>query len=306
MKGVIYTAALALCLVGCGDDLDPAWKVKGFRVFGARIENLSTTAPSRLAEAAPGDMVRLSLASLDPSASTTPPQVFWVFCAQTARAGGTFGCDPASATFGMGATTLYQVPRMMLGLDPLGRARVQGVAVVCAGGTVTVDPMTRQPRCEGQSATTVTMVRSIVVNTTTITEGNRNPELTEAVLLRNGNERDSVTLGTTSMARVPRCASDPCPDHVIELRVSPESREMYRTVDIRANPVTQPERLQFGYFVTGGEMELTFYVDIAERPMGPVRNKWRAPRAAGVVTLLFSVQDVRGGYDWIQRSVMVE
>lgn len=305
MRPLARPALLGLALASaCAGDLDPAWKIKTFRVFGARIEDLSGADP-RVAEAAPGDRVRLTLSYVDPSTAERPITATWVFCAQSSRQGNSFGCAPGAATILQGVTVDYSVPTSDYSVDPFGRARVQGVAVVCAGGTVAFDPATMQPACTGAGAEGVTMTRSIIVNTTgrVDEQTNRNPELTDPVLYVGGDAR---ALRAAEPARVPRCAGDPCPGYVIELRVGDGSRQVYRAINNQAVAVMQPERLQFGYFTTGGEMDTTFFVDTAERPAGPVRNTWKAPSAPGPVTFVFTAQDVRGGFEWIRRTVIVE
>lgn len=315
-------ALVALVSLGCAADFDPAWDVKTFRVFGAQVTNVTrATSDPRAAEAAPGEEVRVSLASLDPSPTPRPLNVAWLFCPQTARAGSSFGCgDPATTIPRMGADVTFPIPDVRYGTDPFGRARIQGIALACAGGTPGFDPATMQPRCDGAGAESVTMLRSVIVRVNETSDVNHNPELTGAVLYLGGDTRNPVTLGAEAPARIPRCTTDPCPEHVIELQVSPASRETYRTLDIRGMPVTQPERLQFGfYFVPPatalravsaqrerGGFEGTFFVDTAERPNGPVRKKWSPPATAGTVTFLFNVQDIRGGFDTLRRTVTVE
>lgn len=308
MRLTLALASIASLAAGCGDELDPAWKIKTFRVLGARIENATRTASDpRSAEAAPGETVRLSVSTADPSTAPRDVQVVWVICAQTTRMGNTFGCAPTGTSVLMGGLEqTYTIPSLQYGTDPFGRARVQGLAMVCAGGTVGFDAATRQPTCTGNNAESTIMSRSILVRTTEADPINHNPAITEAVLYLNGDTRNPLPLNADMPARVPRCAAETCPEHVIELRVSDTSREMYRTLDNQGATVTRLERLQYGFFTTDGEMDLAFYVDTAERPTGPVRRKWQAPRTAGSVRFVLSAQDTRGGFDWINRTITVE
>ncbi len=305
-------ALAALAAVGCGNDLDPAWKIKTFRVFGVRIDNVSragaTPANPDATEASPGERVALTLAYVDPSTTPRAVQVVWIIGAQASRMGNTIGFDPTTADILMGgAEQSYTVPMRAYGVDPQGRARLQALAFACAGGTVGFDATTRQPTCTGTGAESVLITRSLVVRTAETDPINHNPGLTGAVLYLNGDTTRPVPLTVEGDARVPRCtASDECPQHVIELTVRDGSRETYTARNTAGDPVVQPERLQFGYFVTDGEMDLTFYVDTAGRPSGPVRNKWSAPRTPGTVRMLFSAQDTRGGFTWIERRVTVE
>lgn len=321
------TTLFALGLGGCGDELDPAWDVKTFRVFGARVDNItrgtSMSAPDpRAAEVAPGETVRLTLSYIDPQPSRALTAV-WIFCPQTMRSGNTFGCAPtADLPPQSGTTVTFTVPRSIaFGVDPLGRSRIQAIAFACAGGTIGFNANSRLPACNGDGAESITMTRSIIIRTAETAEMNHNPELTEVIFYPLGNGQTPVTLmpGDASY-RVPRCTTDPCPDHLLELRVSATSRETYTTLDIRGQRVMQPERLQFGFYMmpplaaplpaaqqrARGRFDGTFFVDTAERPMGPVRKKWQAPTTPGPVTFVFNASDVRGGYDAIQRALTVE
>jgi hypothetical protein len=323
MKTLRAALALAsLAALGCGNEFDPAWDLKTFRVLGVQVTNVSRPAEPLAAEVAPGETARLSLTVYDPTPQRAVT-VVWLFCPQTMRAGNTFGCAP-SAEFPplMGTTAMLTVPTTVaFGVDPVGRSRIQAIAFACAGGTLGFDPNTRQPRCTGDGAESVTIARSIVVRTRETTPINRNPALTEVVFYPGGILTNPVVLRENDdSVRVPRCVGDPCLDHLIELRVSEQSRETYETLDIRAQTVTQPERLQFGFFFAPptaapraasqqrarGEMDGAFVVDTAERPNGPVRKKWNAPTTPGAVQFVFTAADVRGGYDSIRRSLVVE
>ena len=87
---VAITSALALG--GCGDELAPAWEIRAFRLFGAKIENV-TRQPSDpgVTEAAPGEQVRLTLSYVDPAPTARPVNVTWVLCAEATVMGTTFG-----------------------------------------------------------------------------------------------------------------------------------------------------------------------------------------------------------------------
>lgn len=312
----------ALLTVGCGSEFDPAWDLKTFRVLGVQVTNASRASDPRASEIAPGETARLSLTTYDPTPGRAVT-IVWIFCPQTMRSGNTFGCAPSNEFPPLtGPTVMLTVPRTVaFGVDPLGRSRIQAVAFACAGGTIGFDDNTRQPNCTGDGAESVTVARSITIRTRESAAMNHNPELTEVVFYPGAILTNPVVLreGDASV-RVPRCSGDPCLDHLIELRVSPASRERYETLDIRAQLVTQPERLQFGFYFAPpamapraatqqrarGELDGTFFVDTAERPSGPVRKKWSAPTTPGVVEFVFNAADVRGGYDATRRSLTVE
>ncbi len=303
VRALLTLAALAS---GCGDDLAPAWKLQSFRILGAKIENTSRPLAPSSAEAAPGETVRLVLETFDPATTPRTIQVVWVFCARARRTGNTLGCDPSTASVLMGNTVEYTVPRIEFGSDPFNRARVQGVAIACAGGTLGLDPATMLPRCDGPGAESWTMTRSVLVRTDPSAAENHNPVITEAAFYRVGDVNQRVVIAGDGTTRVPRCSSVPCPAWSVEVGVSPESREPYATFDNTGTRVERPERLVIGFFADKGEMDSAFRVDTPAMPMGPVRNTWILPREPGRVQFVFTAQDPRGGFDLVRRTVTVE
>lgn len=304
---LLVTAALS---AGCGGDLAPAWQIRAFRLFGARIENATMAAAGMpdVSEGARGDAMRLSLAWVDPAATPRSLQVVWVFCSQLSRGGSTFSCDPRGASVAMGPDVTYTIPAdLPTSVDPLNRAQIQALVFACAGGTVGVDAATMTPTCTGSGAESWTMLRSILVRgAASTTPPNHNPRLTEAVLLRNGSATDAAPIAAEPALHVPRCAGEPCPEHQIELRVIDGARESYQTFDSQAQVITQPERIQFGFFTDRGTIDNAFRVDSAERPSGPIRNTWTVPTTPGPVTFFFTTQDTRGGYDFVRRTIIVD
>jgi len=301
-RGAALAATLAVA-VGCGDELDPAWKVKSFRLFGALVDNV--TRDNGSPDMAPGETVRLRLVYADPSPTPRNLTVSWVFCAQARRTGATFGCDPAGAIVRMGPDVSFEVPRIAYGRDTFNRARIQGVAVACAGGTIGFDPATMLPRCEGEGAEGWTMTRSVTVRLEDTAPLNRNPVITGVYLLGEGGAPE-VEIAADGSTRLPRCAAAPCPVRRIEVRVSPETREPYPSFDLAGAPIMGPERIVFGFFTDKGEMDGAFRADTAEAPSGPIVNGWSAPTEPGVARFWFSAQDPRGGYANVQRSITVE
>lgn len=296
-----------VALLGCGDELDPAWKVNNFRILAAPIENLDRVETPAITDIAPGERARLRLVTADDRDPPRVPQVIWVFCSQSARVGNTFGCDPAGASVLMGTEVTYQLPASAsLSIDTLGRARVQAVALACTG-TPGFDPQTMLPTCTGEGAVSWTMTRSILVRLPGATEpSNRNPVLSEVVLYRGGGTADPVVLDPAMPLRLPRCAATPCPKYTLELRLASGSREQYLSLDNQARQVTTNERLVFGFFSTAGEIDGTFRTDSNEVPEGPIRNTIEAPSAAATARMWFTAQDTRGGVAVASRTVVFE
>lgn len=300
-------AVAALYLGGCGDDLAPAWEIRAFRLFGAKIENLSRAAADPgVTEAAPGETVRLTLSYVDPG-TMRDLNVTWVFCAQATVTGTSLGCAAGGLRVATGTTVEYEVPRIEYAVDAANRPRIQAVAMACAGGTVAIDPATMQPTCRGEGSASWVMTRSILVRTAETVPPNHNPALVEPLFIRSGlTTEGGVPLAADGSLRVPRCASDPCPEHTIELRLAPGSREQQPAFDLQGNRVMSQERIQFGFFTDKGTIDGAFRVDSSVMPDGPVRNRWAAPRAPGTARFFFTAQDNRGGFDVIERSIVVE
>jgi hypothetical protein len=304
----LVAIASALALGGCGNELAPAWEIRAFRLFGAKIENV-TRQPSDpgVTEAAPGEQVRLTLSYVDPAPTARPINVTWVFCAEATVMGTTFGCTARGVSVLTGTTVTYEVPRLEFSVDPSNRPRIQAIAIACAGGTVVLDPTTRQPRCQGEGSESWVMTRSLLVRTAETVAPNHNPTIDRVSFIRSGlTTADAVTVGTDTPLRVPRCTTDPCPQHTLDVSVAMGSREIQPTFDLQGNRVMTQERLQFGFFTDKGTMENAFRVDSAQTPDGPNRNRWMAPRVAGPVRFVFTAQDTRGGFDVVERTVVVE
>lgn len=301
---------LPLCLlplVACGDELAPAWQIRAFRLWGAKVENLSRAATDPdVSEAAPGERVRLTLSYVDPAENPRPLQVVWVFCAEARATATSFACDPRGASVLMGPQVEYTIPNITYGVDAMYRSRIQGVVLACAGGALGFDATTMLPTCTGEGAESWVMTRSIIVRTAETDPPNHNPAITEVVLLRNGRADDAVALDEAGTVTVPRCAGEGCPTHVIEVRVRDGSRESYQTRDTAAQVITQTERLQFGFFTAEGTLDNAFRVDSADRPTGPIRNTWTPPQRAATATFYLTAQDIRGGFDVARRAVTVQ
>lgn len=298
----------ALALGGCGDDLAPAWSIRAFRLFGAKIENVTRgAADPGVTEAAPGEQVRMTLSYVDPSTSPRPVNVTWVFCAEATVMGTTFGCSARGLSVLTGPSVTYEVPRIEFSVDPANRPRVQVVAMACAGGTIALDPSTRLPRCQGEGSESWVMTRSLLVRTAETLPPNHNPVIDRVGFILSGRPlAEAMEVGAATPLRVPRCTTDPCIEHSFEVGVAAGSRETQSTFDLQGNRVMTPERLVFGFFTDKGEMDNTFRVDSAVAPNGPILNRWMAPREPGPVRLVFTAQDNRGGFDVVERTVVVE
>lgn len=306
------TAGALLALTGCGDELAPAWQIRAFRLFGAKIENTTRTAPpfsdSEVCEAAPGEYVHLTLSYVDPSPTPRDLNVVWVLCAEATVTGTTFGCTARGTTPLVGVSVDYQLPTNIdFGVDPSNQPRIQAVAIACAGGNVGFDPTTRQPSCQGMGSESWVMTRSILVRTSNAQPPNHNPSIDRVSFIASGlTTEGAVEALADTPLHVPRCTTDPCPEHNLDVHVTAASRESYATFDLQGNAVTSQERLQFGFFTDKGTMQDAFRVDSSVVPNGPVRDLWQAPREPGEVHFYFTAQDPRGGFDVVTRTFIVD
>ncbi len=308
LAAAAFVALAAEAGAGCNGDLAPAWKIQSFRLFGARIENLTRAATDPgVTEAAPNDRVRVTLDYVDPSTTPRTVDVAWLFCAQTTVGASGIGCAPGASSFVTGTSVEYAIPAIAYALDASSQPVINVLALACAGGSVTFDPVARQPRCTGTNSESWAMTRSIVVRVRETNPPNHNPDIAGVYYTANGAPAASATaLPTDAPLHVPHCATDPCPLNGLDIRVTDGSREPATGFDLQGNVVTQPERLQFGFFADKGVIDNAFRVDTPATPSGPVRNTWSAPTTPGTVHFVFTAQDSRGGWALVRRDVIVD
>lgn len=301
-------ALAALALFGCDGDLEKASQLKRFRLFGARVDNLTRSAADpRAAEAAPGETVRVSMRYEDPFGQGRAVQVTWVFCPQVTGSTNPFGCDPTGpgASLMMGREVQYVVPNAMFGIDRNGHASVSAFAFACAGGTTGL--VNGRPSCTGEGAESWAMTRTLTVRTDESSAMNHNPEISSVVLyLADQANAPEITLSPDGSTEIPRCASAPCPEYFVEIRTVPGAREVFSQVSASNVPQETTERIQFGYAATVGDFEQGFYVDTPQTPYGPTRIRWTVPSAAGPVKMVLTSLDTRGGFDAVTRDFSVQ
>ncbi len=304
----LVASTCVLALGGCGDELAPAWEIRAFRLFGAKIENVTRRdADPNVTEAAPGERVQLTLSYVDPSPTMRSLNVTWVFCAEATVMGTTFGCTARGVSVLTGATVTYEVPRIAFAVDQANRPRIQAIAMACAGGAVSLDPTTRQPRCQGEGAESWIMTRSLLVRTAETVPPNHNPTIDRVLYIPSGRPlAEGVVVAADAPLHVPRCTADPCPEHTLDVGVAAGSRELQPTFDLQGNRVMTQERLQFGFFTNKGKLDNAFRVDSSVAPDGPIRGTWMAPREPGPVRFFFTAQDTRGGFDVVERTLIVD
>ncbi len=304
-------AGVVVITLGCATDFDPGWLIKHYRVLGARIENVTRqpTDPGAV-EAAPGERMHLSLVQVDPAVPARPLQAVWVFCANVARAGNSFGCAGAGAgaQVAMGTEVDYTVPAMHFGVGGDYHPTITALSYSCAGGTIAVDPTNPAPRCTGDGAEGWLMTRTITVRTSESVPINHLPRIADVVIYPGvDTAAAAVTLDPAAPLHVPHCTvPGGCADRVVEIHPAADAREHYLDFNNSAQRVDMVEKLQFGFTTTAGTLDGLFRVDTDQTPAGPIRNTWTTPGTPGTVTFVFTAQDTRGGFDATIRTVVVE
>ncbi len=300
---------LVLSVVGCATDFDPAWLIKHYRVFGARIENITRmpTDPGAV-EGAPGERMHLSLVQWDPTVPQRTIETVWVFCATPMVMGNTFGCGGASPVIATGTDVDYVIPPRGFGVGSTYNPTVTALSYSCAGGSITVTPGDPVPRCVGVGAEGWLMTRTITVRTSETVPINHLPAIADVVLYPGVDATEApVSLDPMNPVHVPRCvAGTPCARHLLEIRPASDAREHYLGYNAAAQQVDLVELLQFSFATTGGTLDALFRVDTAQIPDGPIRDTWTVPSTPGPVTLVLTAQDTRGGFDDALRTILVD
>jgi hypothetical protein len=308
-KRLLLVASLALTAAACGPEMDPASLIERVRIVGARVE--VEGAPDR-ASPAPGETARVQWLMTAPGAM---PALSWAFVVcPGANLGGDIVCagEPAAVFQGQGVPELrFPIPaREQLGdmrrLVVLGR--------VCTDGTPVLDPGGTLPRCASEPGATIPADGTTAALSIPIAldqPPNRNPSLAAASLTLDG--QPWAASDTAACAELPQLKAD-SKGTVIRIQATGVERERYQAMagDPPA-PVERREWLQISHFTTAGELDRAITAVEAEDPRESpaVEMKWDAPELAKVpaegqvVRFTFVVRDMRGGVDWMARSLCV-
>jgi hypothetical protein len=313
---VIGTIAAMLLAVGCNNDLPVASVLERTRVIGARVDVAAD--PGR-AEVAPGEAASVTWFIAGP---TAPATLDWGFalCAGSAAGG---DCAGAPQPIGTGSGTPVTVPfttpdAATLGTDLLPLM----LGVVCADGTIGVDPNAPLPTCTGPDASG-TPVRFTIPVTPDGATPNRHPVLANDVIQLVGATWDPATATTAAALAGDACDATSGLPIVAATAVGAEAvkqeiriisdgddRETFTPVGATAD---QLEELQISNFTTAGKFESSYAAIFSSdtRPDADVTVKWEPPTAATVggegrvVTFHFVVRDLRGGLDSTSRALCV-
>jgi len=306
---VLGAIAAMLLAVGCSTDLPVASSLERTRVLGARVEVAAD--PGR-AEVTPGEAASVSWLIAGPSA---PATLDWAFALCTT--GGADCADapqPIAAGSGAPVVVPFTTPdAAALGTDLLPLM----LGVVCADGTVGVNPNAPLPTCTGPGASG-TPVRFTVPVAPDGATPNRHPGFTNDVIELEGAAWDPATAtaatgdacdATTGLPVVTATAvgAEVVKQH-IRIVSDGDDRETFTPEGAAA---AQLEELQISNFTTAGKFESSYAAIFATdtRPDADVTVKWEPPKAATVgaagqiVTFHFVVRDLRGGLDWTSRAL---
>jgi hypothetical protein len=314
----ILVASVAVTAAACGPEMDPVSLVERARVVGARVE--VEGAPDR-ASPAPGETARVQWLMTAPGAMPALSWAFVVCPGAGTNSGADIVCagEPAAVFQGQGVPELrFPIPaREQLGdvrrLVVLGR--------VCTDSTPVLDPGGTVPRCAsdpGAMAPADGTTAALSIPIALDQPANRNPSLAAASLTLDGQPwtaSETATCAELPMVKAwNRDDKTSVREHAIRIEATGVERERYvATAGDPPAPVEKREWLQISHFTTAGELDRSITAVEAEDPRESpsVEMNWDAPELAKVpaegqvVRFTFVVRDMRGGVDWLGRSLCV-
>jgi hypothetical protein len=310
---VLVLAGIAAVLAaGCSNDLPVASTLERTRVLGARVEVASD--PGR-AEVMAGEAASVAWIVEGPGA---PATLAWAFALCTT---GGADCADAPQPIGAGSGTPVTVPFTAPDAATLGtNLRPLMLGVVCADGTIGVDPNAALGTCTGAGAsgTTARFIVPVVPDGAT---PNHHPVFTNDVVEIGGAAWDPAT----ATARAPGDACDvntglpvvaatPIGNDAVTqpIRIISDGDDR-ETFTPEGETVARLEDLQLSSFTTAGKFESSYAAIFADdlRPDADVTVKWEPPSAATIAgtgqiaVFHFVVRDLRGGLDTIIRALCV-
>jgi len=308
---VLGAVAAMLLAAGCSNDLPVASSLERTRVLGARVEVAAD--PGR-AEVAPGETASVTWIVAGPSA---PATLDWAFALCTT---GGADCADTPQVIGAGSGTPVTVGFTTPDAAALGTNLLPlMLGVVCADGTVGVDPNSPLPTCTGPGASG-TPVRFTVPVTPDGATPNRHPVFGNDVIELGGVAWDPATAtaapgdacdATSGLPAVTATAAGSAAvKQEIRIASDGDDRETF-TPD--GATVAQLEELQISNFTTAGKFESSYAAIFATdtRPDADVIVKWEPPSVSAVlgggevVVFHFVVRDLRGGLDFTSRALCV-
>jgi len=302
--------AAMLLAAGCSNDLPVASVLERTRVLGARVEVAAD--PGR-AEVTPGEAASVAWIVAGPSA---PATLDWAFALCTTAGD---NCADAPQVIGTGSGTPVTVGFTTPDAATLGTNLLPlMLGVVCADGTVGVDPNSPLPTCTGPGSSG-TPVRFTVPVTPDGATPNRHPVFGNDAIELGGVAWDPATATSAApgdacdaTSGLPVVAATPTGGAVIEQEIrivsDGDDRETFTPEDATA---AQLEELQISNFTTAGKFVSSYAAIFATdtRPDADVTVKWEPPAAATVaaggevVAFHFVVRDLRGGLDVTSRAL---
>jgi hypothetical protein len=311
---IVASLALAATAAACGPEMEPVSLVERARVVGARVE--VEGAPER-ASPAPGETARIQWLMTAPGAM---PALGWAFvvCPGT-NLGADIVCsgEPVAVFQGQGVPELrFTIPAR----EHLGDVRrVVVLGRVCTDSTPVLDPGSTQPRCTNESNATMSSdgtTAAVSIPIALDQPANRNPSLAAVSLTLNGQPWTEIDRPAGAEATCPELPQVKADSKELPIRIEAAGVERERYVMMVGDPPVPTEKrewLQISHFTTAGKLDraITSIEADDQRESPAVEMKWNAPElarvpAAGqVVRFTFVVRDMRGGVDWLGRSLCV-
>jgi hypothetical protein len=285
--------ALGLWLLGCDDPLKTVELIEEPRLLGARTEVM---ADAGRAAPAPGETATVTFLLASPAVAQTQGFAL-AACPAVARRGARSECaaepfaqivsaDGQSDTVSLS----FEVPA---NLDPAGRVAVLGI--VCPFGS---------PRDDGQRCDGVEPGNPLTFELELSRENdvNQNPTLEPASLTFDGQEWPDLPAVEGDCAGQGYVEVEAGSSHAFEVALSENDRD----------PVPHPqaldpvrESLQLSHFTTGGDLSRAFESIAWDSGELLRRTTWKAPKNAGLIRFWLILRDLRGGGDFVERSVCV-
>jgi hypothetical protein len=310
VKRITTTAIVLTSLVACQrSDLARSWQIDRTRVLAVKAEVIDQDgATSALAEAQPGETIRLSALIVHPDAATS---ALWIGC--DSEEASPFGCTPSEELF-----------ELLGALDPLSMTAeeiAEFQAQAQALGLIGIEPfmppsytfsedfldhLTESESLEGAELQLTIMANPITehgepdasdteiatkrIPVSTSTTPNHNPDILQ--LLINGQE---VSLGQDiSVVGGEQYEIEP---------ILSEEPEEYLFVYSDGESEVRTEEPYFDFYATDGSYDIPYSL------YGEFQSVvWTAPEAdvAENATIWVVSRDRRGGMGWIQQTFLIE
>lgn len=307
LRRTLGWALMALTLMSCGDELDPASLINGPRVLGARA--VIDAEPTR-AWPNPGEEARIDFVVVSPAEAQ---MVSWglVACPLAERSFGIDECGGEPIGLGVQTTPValadgapsvsFEVPA-----DATDKTTILVAGAICFSGVPNMDFESTEP-CTGEGAEGTLVAFTLPVGSAESNNAHPEVETVELNALPWTDQPTGVVPATDCAASGGEVEAT---EQTISLRMLSTSFESYviETGQPPMETMTQ-ESGQWSLFATSGQLEGLFAFSEADDPIaefnwdpGPVTDY---PASGQEVHFYFVLRDGRAGLQVIARSLCV-